>query len=147
MLNTEGSAVSSTAQTVTDAAGNTSAPSNVVTVKIDKTPPTITCSASPNTLWPPTHKLVDVATAVTVADVGSGPAGYTLVSVTSNEGDIASEMAGFVVGTPATHGQLLAERDGGGSGRVYTLTYRGTDQAGNTARCSATVTVPHDQGK
>ena len=48
VLSTEGAAVSSTAQTVTDAAGNTSAPSNVVTVKIDKTPPVITCTASPN---------------------------------------------------------------------------------------------------
>ena len=40
VLGTEGTAVSSTAQTVTDAAGNMSAPSNMVTVKIDKTAPT-----------------------------------------------------------------------------------------------------------
>ena len=47
-LSTEGSAVSSIAQTVTDAAGNTSAPSNVVTVKIDKTLPTLNPIVSPN---------------------------------------------------------------------------------------------------
>ena len=47
-LNTEGSAVSSTSQTVTDDAGNTSSPSNVVTVKIDKTPPTLNPIVSPN---------------------------------------------------------------------------------------------------
>src|SRR5262249_21318747 len=41
------SAVSSSAQTVTDKAGNTSAPSNVVTVAIDKTPPTL--SGAPTT--------------------------------------------------------------------------------------------------
>jgi hypothetical protein len=41
ILSTEGSAVSSTAQTVTDAAGNVSDPSNVVTVKIDKTRPAV----------------------------------------------------------------------------------------------------------
>ncbi len=40
VLSTEGAAVSSTAQTVTDRAGNTSTPSNVITVKIDKTAPT-----------------------------------------------------------------------------------------------------------
>ena len=48
-LSTEGAAVASTAQTVTDAAGNTSAPSNVVTVSIDKTAPTTTnMTANPN---------------------------------------------------------------------------------------------------
>ncbi len=45
-LSDEGAAVSSTAQTVTDAAGNTSDVSNVVIVKIDKTPPTISGSAT-----------------------------------------------------------------------------------------------------
>jgi hypothetical protein len=41
-LSSDGSAVSSTAQTATDKAGNTSAASNVVTVAIDKTPPAVT---------------------------------------------------------------------------------------------------------
>lgn len=38
-LSAEGAAVGSSSQTVTDTAGNTSTPSNVVTVKIDKTAP------------------------------------------------------------------------------------------------------------
>jgi hypothetical protein len=42
VLTTEGDAVSSTAVTVTDAAGNVSAASNVVVVKIDKTGPFVT---------------------------------------------------------------------------------------------------------
>jgi len=37
--------------------------------------------------------------------------------------------------------QLRAERAQGGSGRVYTVTYTLTDQAGNTAQASSTVTV------
>jgi hypothetical protein len=41
-LSSDGSAVSSTAQTAADKAGNTSAASNVMTVKIDKTPPAVT---------------------------------------------------------------------------------------------------------
>ena len=40
-LSAEGSAVASTAQTVNDIAGNASAQSNIVTVKIDKTAPTL----------------------------------------------------------------------------------------------------------
>lgn len=50
VLNTEGAAVPSTAQTVSDQAGNVSEPSNVVTVSIDRTKPTISAAAtsSPN---------------------------------------------------------------------------------------------------
>jgi hypothetical protein len=46
-LSSEGTAVSSTAQTVTDIAGNVSTQSNVVTVKIDKTEPTLAPTISP----------------------------------------------------------------------------------------------------
>jgi hypothetical protein len=46
ILSTEGSAVASTAQTVTDLAGNSSNLSNVVTAKIDKTAPTIVAAAT-----------------------------------------------------------------------------------------------------
>lgn len=113
----------------------------------DTTPPVVTCSADPATLWPPNNKLVAVATTVTVSDSGSGPAGFTLVSVTSNEGDVGAESKGWTPGTPDTAGQLQAARLGSGSGRVYTLAYQGRDNAGNTASCSTTVTVPHDQGR
>ena len=154
VLSTEGASVSSTAQTVTDAAGNTSAPSNVVTVKIDKTPPVITCTASPNILKPANHKLVDVTVAVQVTDALSGPAGFTLKSVTSNEaddglgdGDTVGDIQGFTLGGPDTAGQLRAERAAQGTGRAYTLLYEGKDVAGNTASCSAIVTVPRDQGQ
>lgn len=50
VLSTEGNAVSSTAVTIVDQAGNTSAPSNVVTVRIDKTAPALAPSVSPNPL-------------------------------------------------------------------------------------------------
>jgi hypothetical protein len=47
VLSSEGSAVLSTPQTATDVAGNVSAPSNVVTVKIDETAPTASPTQSP----------------------------------------------------------------------------------------------------
>ena len=49
------------------------------------------------------------------------------------------------VGGPATV-QLCASRNGNGTGRLYTVTATGTDQAGNTDTSTATCTVPHDQG-
>jgi hypothetical protein len=137
--------------TCTDAAGNTS-PATSVTVKIDRTPPTVSCSINPSILWPPNHKLVPVTASVTVMDALSGPAGFSLVSVTSNEPnerrkhrDRDRDIRGFVIGTPDTSGLLRAERSEHGAARIYTLTYQGLDLAGNAATCSATVTVPHDR--
>jgi hypothetical protein len=124
-----------------------------LTYTLDTTPPTVTCSATPNSLWPPNHKLSSVTTTVNVADAGSGPAGFELVSVTSNEadnglgdGNTTNDIQDWTVGTSDTAGLFRAERSGLGTGRVYTLTYVGKDVAGNTAQCSTTVTVPHDQG-
>ncbi|HEX9371361.1 MAG TPA: PxKF domain-containing protein, partial [Roseiflexaceae bacterium] len=48
ILSADGAAVASTAQTVMDAAGNTSSPSNVVTVQIDTTAPTLAPAVNPN---------------------------------------------------------------------------------------------------
>jgi hypothetical protein len=145
-LSSEGAGQSVTG-TCTDLAGN-SASATVSGINIDKTPPTITCSASPNVLWPPNNKLVPVSVSVTVTDALSGPAGFTLVSVTSNEPDSGQgDIQGFATGTSSTSGQLRAQRLGSGSGRVYTFTYSGSDRAGNTASCGTTVSVPHDQGQ
>jgi hypothetical protein len=123
----------------TDSAGNAEQ-AQTVAVNIDQTAPGVTCSVSPNTLWPPNHKLVNVTATVNVSDATSGPAGFTLTSVTSNGGS-ASDIQGWTPGTPSTTGQLATNKD-----EVYTLVYQGADQAGNTASCTTTVSVRHDQG-
>ena len=113
-------------------------------------PPTLACSASPKSLWPPNHKMVNIAVSVTMSNLS----GFKLISVTSNEpdngpgdGNTTNDIQGWAIGTPDTNGQLRAERSGTGNGRIYTLTYTGQDGVGNSASCSATVTVPHDQKK
>ncbi|HEX9597845.1 MAG TPA: thrombospondin type 3 repeat-containing protein [Gaiellaceae bacterium] len=141
--------------TAGDRVGNTGAgpgSSATATVKVDTTVPAVTCSASPNTLWPPNHKLVAVTTTVSVDDGLSGPDGFKLKEATSSEpddglgdGDTADDLQGWTIGTADTEGLLRAERSGNGPGRTYTLTYTGADVAGNTATCAALVRVPHDQ--
>jgi hypothetical protein len=134
----------------TDGAGNAgvgpdSSPLGVVA--IDGTAPAVTtCAADPATLWAPDNKMRPVTATVSFGDDGAGATDYRLVSVTSNESTDAGDIAGFDIGTPDVTGELRATRLGTGTGRVYTLTYEGSDAAGNTATCTIDVTVAHDQG-
>jgi CSLREA domain-containing protein len=124
---------------VTDTHGAQSSCTATVHV-VDKTPPTISgASASPNTIWPPNGKLVDVVVSYSTAD-NCSPVNSTL-SVSSNEPTSAGDM--IVVDNH--HVRLRADRLGGGSGRVYTITIKATDASGNSSQKSVTVTVPHDQ--
>jgi hypothetical protein len=116
-------------------------PTRTLTVRIDKTAPLVSCSATPNQLWPPNRRLVPVRVEVTIDDAVSGSGGYVLTAATSDEG-AGGDIVGFVAGTAETAGSLRAERDGAGDGRVYTLGYRGFDRAGNEASCAASVEVP-----
>jgi N-acetylneuraminic acid mutarotase len=113
----------------------------------DTTPPVITCSASPSVVWPPNGKMVPASIAVTASDAGSGLDGYSLISATVNDGGDASDIQGFAIGAASTTGSIRATRSGGGTGRTYSFTYRASDHAGNTATCTTTIVVPHDQGK
>jgi hypothetical protein len=112
---------------------------------VDTTAPVITVSVTPDLLWPPNHKYVEVTATVTVTDLSDPALQFTLVSVTSNEPDNGAHDGNTVndiVILDAVTFQLRAERSGIGSGRVYTITYHATDASGNTASTSATVTVP-----
>ncbi|MGH9224150.1 MAG: Ig-like domain-containing protein, partial [Acidimicrobiales bacterium] len=142
----------------TDAVGNTdqtpaSRSFTVATVPVDTSAPSVTCSATPSILKGTglksnNHKLIQINTTVTVTDEtgGSGAAGFTLVSATSSQADsglarddVAGDIQGWTVGTADTGGLVRQERYG--TDRVYTLTYQGRDNAGNTATCKTTVTV------
>jgi hypothetical protein len=130
---------------VVDTAGQASADTTAVTV-LDSTAPTITSvSASPATLWPPNHKMVPVTVTASATDT-CGAATCTIASITSNEsvnghGDGNTSVDWQITG-PNT-ADVRAERSGGGSGRVYTLTVRCTDPSGNASTGTATVAVTH----
>jgi hypothetical protein len=114
VLSSEGLAVSSTAQSATDVAGNTSAKSNVVTVAIDKAAPV-----------------------VSVTGVTNGAA-YTLGNVPTPACSTTDALSG--VATPASLQITCGTSNGVGS---FTATCSGAlDKAGNAApAASATYTV------
>ena len=136
---------------VSDIMGNTTGATD--TVKIDTIGPVMSCTASPSALRTSAnnHKLVAVTTSVSVTDAGSGTDQvaanrFELLSAASNQADsglatddVAGDVQGWTTGTPDTSGQVRTERYG--ADRIYTLTYQGRDQAGNTSTCQATVTV------
>jgi hypothetical protein len=128
---------------VVDALGQASEDATVVTV-VDTTPPSIaSVTASPARLWPPNHKMEPVTVTAAAAD-GCGTATCAIASIRSNEpvdgtGDGSTSTDWQVTG-PSTV-DLRAERSGGGSGRVYTLTVRCTDPAGNASTGTTTVSV------
>ena len=134
---------------VIDAADYTASCSTTVTV-VDTVAPVITsASASPHSLWPPNHKMVNIALKVTVTDACS-PTAWHIVSVQSNE-----PINGLGDGDTSPDWQILgdhnlclrAERSGKGSGRIYTITLQATDGAGNVSTPqTVTVTVPKSMG-
>ncbi len=131
----------------TDNSGNTGTDTVNVTV-VDTTPPELTVSLSPDSLWPPNHKYVQVEATVTAEDAGDPAPTITLVSVTSNEPDNGQgdgNTVNDIIIIDDYNFEFRAERSGTGMGRVYTITYQATDASGNSIQASATVIVNHNQ--
>lgn len=125
-----------------------------ITVQIvDSSAPILKPVANKYLLWPPNHRMVDIAIASNATDNSGCP--LTLnATVASNEpqyglgsGDIGSDWTQPVVDqtTGVIYLQLRAERSGRGKGRVYTVTITATDCSGNTSTAKVKIRVPHDQ--
>jgi hypothetical protein len=127
-----------------DHAGNQEAAKTIV-VRVDKTSPVIAgLPAAGCTLWPPNHRLAEVAT-VTARDTVSGivPGSFAVTGISNEpenglgDGDTAPDI---VISNGRI--QLRAERSGSGPGRVYNLTATASDLAGNVATATSACTVP-----
>lgn len=114
--------------------------------KLDTTPPTLSVSASPQTLWPPNGKFIPITATITVMDDYDPQPEIKIESITANESLTSSDIVETTFGADDRQFKLVAKRDGETkTGRIYTITYSATDASDNKAMASTTVTVPHDQ--
>jgi hypothetical protein len=114
----------------------------------DTTPPSLSVSVNPSTLWPPNEKLIPITATITVKDDYDPQPEIKLESITANEPLEKEDIKEAKIGTDDRQFKLKAEREGKSkAGRIYTVTYSATDGTGNKTTASATVTVPHDERK
>lgn len=114
----------------------------VLAKSVDTAPPTIqSVMANPSAIWPPDKKMVAVSLSVNATDP-SGVISRKIISVASNEGGGGQWQ---VTGDLTLN--LQADRNGNGTGRIYTITVQCKDSFGNASTKVVTVRVPHDQGK
>ncbi|MCW9026497.1 MAG: hypothetical protein OQJ77_04195 [Thiovulaceae bacterium] len=100
-----------------------------------------------NSIWPPNHKLVDI-TLAGVTDPDGDAISVEVVSIYQDEavnelGDGNSEPDGYGIGTNIA--KIRAERSGLGNGRVYSITFKASDDKGLSCSTVITVGVPHDK--
>ncbi|MDQ0898964.1 exo-alpha-sialidase [Paenibacillus sp. V4I7] len=134
-----------------DRAGNIE-DSKSMTLRIDKIAPRLNMVLDKTELWPPNGELVPIQVDIQAIDERSGVAEIKLVSITSNETDDKkgkldqeSDIQNVEYGTDDRTFLLRAERNGNGTGRIYTIEYTVTDQAGHVTSKTAVVSVKHDQ--
>jgi photosystem II stability/assembly factor-like uncharacterized protein len=116
---------------------------------LETTPPIINnLTAAPKVLPKPNHKMVPVTVTVAVTDNCDVSVAQScrIDSVVSNEpvsgtGEGDTEPDWEITGSLSVN--LRAERAGSGTGRIYTVFVRCTDNAGNSSGTATQVMVPH----
>lgn len=115
----------------------------------DTTPPILTASAAPSSLWPPNGKTVQVTITGSINDTTPGidlASGHFAVSDEYGQVQPSGSFAIAADGRYSFTVGLVASRQGNDrSGRQYTIAILASDLAGNTGSASAVVIVPHDQ--
>ncbi|MEY2429898.1 MAG: hypothetical protein QOJ40_2783, partial [Verrucomicrobiota bacterium] len=128
---------------VQDAAGNKTTQTIPLTIA-DTTAPVIqSVTANPSVLSPPNHQMVAVTVSVAASDNCDGAPASRIISVTCNEPASAAEMQ--ITGNLTA--SLAATRNSASGSRIYTLTVRCIDAAGNSSTRTVAVTVPQGNGK
>jgi uncharacterized repeat protein (TIGR01451 family) len=128
-----------------DSTNNTS----TVVTELNHNPICTSVTGGPN-LWPPNHKM-RLISLTGATDPDGDPVSLTVTGVTQDEalnglgdGDTSPDAT---LGPASNQVNLRAERSGTGDGRVYRISFTGSDGRGGTCADTAIVGVPHDQGK
>jgi hypothetical protein len=129
--------------TATDSSDTTSEKSFDITVADTTAPQFVTLEASPATLWPPNHHMVDITLTAVVFDAVDDNPVTQILSVTSNQpvngtgdGDTSPD---WMITGPLTL-KLRSER-AHGNDRTYTITVQSVDDAGNVSQGTVQVKV------
>ena len=131
-----------------DGRGGSDSDTVMITVEDSQAPTISSLTADPNQLWPPNNKMVLARISVDVSDICDTDPTCRIVGVTSNEPEQANKgdkAPDWEITGPLTV-NLRAERDGKGTGRVYSIEVECLDAAKNRTRKTVEVSVPHDQG-
>ena len=136
--------------TVRDPSGHIDRDVTTVTVQ-DTTPPDLTVALTPRLLWPPNHTLWAITANVQAKDLCGDVADLKLISIVSNQpdnglgdGDTINDIQDATINTLDLVFRLRAERAAPLGDRHYKVTYRATDDSGNSRDVSVDVVVPHD---
>jgi hypothetical protein len=119
-----------------------------LTVRIDKTSPTIWLSADPSTIWPPNGKTVMVTIHGKAFESFSGLGGVSYV--VTDEYGLSLNIAPRILNGKSEKwteqlGVEARRRGNDRDGRVYRVKATITDRAGNMASSTVEIIVPHDR--
>jgi Tol biopolymer transport system component len=111
---------------------------------VNHSPDCSNVTATPDTLWPPNHKLVPVSLAG-----GTDPDGdqvtLTITGVTQDEP--TRHIPDATLGPASNQVKLRAKRSTHGDGRVYRIAFKATDGRGGECSDTATVGVPRRKNR
>jgi hypothetical protein len=119
-------------------------------VNIDLTPPAVSVSASPSSIWPPNGKMVPVQVSGTITDNLSGVNPSTAAFAVVDEYGSVHPSGTVTLGPGGSYSftvSLQASRNGNDrDGRQYMISVSAEDFAGNRGSAATTVSVPHAPG-
>jgi len=119
-------------------------------VNIDLTPPAVSVSASPSSIWPPNGKMVPVTVSGTITDNLSGVNPSTAAFAVVDEYGSVHPSGTVTLGPGGSYSftvSLQASRNGNDpDGRQYMISVSAKYFACNRGSTATTVTVPHAQG-